>query len=77
MPAPILPRVFRTGGRAYRVSIAPMERSGGRGVDPRVKAVVFEAEGRVWSAPISHTLLLAALSDEQLAELLEQALGRN
>ena len=54
-----------------------MEPSGGRGVDPRVKAVVFEAEGRVLSTPIPHTVLLASLSDEQLTELLEQALGRN
>ncbi len=77
MPAPILPRVFSARGRTYQVSIAPMERSGGLGVDPRVKAVVFEAEGRVWSAPIPHTVLLAALSNEQLAELLEQALIRN
>ncbi len=77
MPSPIVPRVFSARGRTYRVSIAPMERSGGRGVDPRVKAVVFEADGRVWSAPIPHTMLLAALSDEQLTALLEQALVRN
>jgi hypothetical protein len=77
MPSPILPRVFSARGRTYRVSIAPLERSGGRGVDPRIKAVVFEADGRVWSAPVPHTVLLAALSDEQLTELLERALGYN
>ena len=45
-------------------------------MDPRLKAIVFEAEGRVWSAPVSHAVLLTALSDEQLQELLKQALSR-
>ena len=45
-------------------------------MDPRLKAIVFEAEGRVWSAPVPHTVLLTALSDEQLHDLLQRALAR-
>ena len=70
------PRRFTADGKVYRVSVAPLEQAGGRGVDPRLKAVVFEAENRVWSAPVPHTVLLTALSDEQLRELLKQALSR-
>ncbi len=68
------PRRFTARGTTYRVSLAPLERRGGYGVDRRMRAVVFEAEGRVWSVPVPHTVLLAGLSDEQLAELLERAL---
>lgn len=77
MPAPVGPRVFTARGKTYRVSISPFERRGGLGVDPRVKAVVFEAEGQVWSAPVPHTVLLSSLGDEQLIKLLDEALARN
>lgn len=69
------PRRLTARGTTYRVSMAPMERRGGFGVDPRMRAIVFEAEGRVWTVPVPHTILLAGLSDEQLSELLERALS--
>ncbi len=69
------PRRFTARGTTYRVSMAPLERRGGFGVDPRLKALVFEAEGRVWTVAVPHTVLLAGLSDVQLSELLERALG--
>jgi hypothetical protein len=40
MPAPILPRVFSARGRTYRVSIAPMERSGGLGAELLEQALI-------------------------------------
>lgn len=62
-------------GHRYRVRIAPRELSGGRGVSKKLKAIVFETDEGQWvgAVPIYPHVLLASLSDEELARLLEQA----
>lgn len=68
-------------GRTYRVTLAPLERgvrSRKPGVDPRVRAVVFEGEdGWVGSAPIHRRVPLWAVTEEEMAIYLyvAQALG--
>lgn len=64
-------------GFDFRVRIAPRERAGTLGVDPRLNAVVFEAADGEWvgSVPVSHTTTLWSLGEQDLAELLEQAMG--
>ena len=65
-------------GMTYRVTIVPMERRGSLGVDQRLNAVVYETpQGRwVGSVPVYHTIMLDALTDADLEELLDQAIGR-
>lgn len=61
----------------YRVSIAPLERRGALGVDWRLNALVFETEGEwIGSAPVYHNVTLDSLTDADLEQLLDQAIGR-
>ena len=65
-------------GFRYRVRISPLERTGSRGVDQRLKAVVFETPYGEWvgSAPVSRYALLWSLSEQDLSELLQVAVAR-
>ena len=63
---------------AYHVRIAPCERRGRLGVDWRLNAVAFATADGEWvgSVPVYHTITLESLTDEDLEELLDQAIGR-
>ena len=65
-------------GMIYRVSIVPMERRGIPGVDRRLNSVVYETPDGRWVGSVSgyHTIMLDALTDADLEELLDQAIGR-
>ena len=65
-------------GTMYRVQLAPLERHGALGVDSRLNAVVFETQDGKWvgSAPVYHRVTLESLSDADLEELLDEAIGR-
>lgn len=62
-------------GVIYRASIAPMERSGRLGVDPRLNAICFQHDDGRWigSVPLYHSITLDSLTYMDLIELLEQA----
>lgn len=62
----------------YRVQLCPREHTGAMGADRRSNALVFETADSEWvgSVPIYHTIALWGLDDQDLGELLEQAIGR-
>lgn len=67
-------------GKFYEATLAPMERGVGSarlGVDPRLRAIVFErADGWIGSAPIYHMAVLWALTEEEVGRYWEIAVGR-
>ena len=66
------------GGPAFWASIVPYERSGGRGVSERLSALIFEGVDGEWagSVPVYHNVALESLSDDDLLDLLDQAVSR-
>ena len=70
--------VDRETGERYRAWMTPRERNGHLGVDMRLNAVVFEAPQGEWvgSVPIYHNVTLWSLTEEDLGELLDQAVAR-
>lgn len=64
-------------GEVYRVHRVPFERVRG-GHEPRLCALVFkELDGRwVGSVPLYHTVRLPDLTEVDLSESFEQAIGR-
>ena len=62
----------------YRVRLTPRERTGRLGVDMRLNALVFETPEGEWvgSVPVYHNVKLQSLTEEDLADLLDQAVGR-
>ena len=67
----------RTGAR-FRARLTPRERTGLSGVDKRVNALVFETPQGEWvgSVPVSQNVTLWTLTEEDLANLLDQAVAR-
>ena len=67
----------RTGAR-YRARLTPGERTGLLGVDKRVNALVFETPQGDWvgSVPVNQNVTLWTLTEEDLRELLDQAVAR-
>ena len=67
----------RTGAR-YRARLTPRERTGPLGVDKRLNALVFETPQGEWvgSVPVYHNVTLWSLTEEDLGELLDQAVAR-
>ena len=65
-------------GKTYKVRLAPLERRGALGVDWRLNAVAFETTEGEWvgSAPVYHNITLDSLTDADLEQLLDQAIGR-
>ena len=64
-------------GTVYRVTISPLERKGGLGVDRRLNAICYEALDGSWvgSAPVYRSVRMEDLSECDLEELLDQAIG--
>lgn len=75
---PARPWIDPETSRRIRVRIAPHERRGTRGVEPRRNALIFGTDQGEWigSVPVYHTIQLAHLSEPDLAERLDQAIGR-
>ena len=67
----------RTGAR-YWARLTPRERAGPLGVDKRVNALVFETPQGEWvgSVPVHQNVTLWTLAEEDLANLLDQAVRR-
>jgi hypothetical protein len=65
-------------GETLHVYITPLERREGRGVDWRLNAICFVTTEGGWigSVPLYHNVTLDSLSEEDLVELLDQAIGR-
>ena len=65
-------------GERYRAWLTPRERTGRIGVDKRVNALVFETPKGEWvgSVPVYHYLTLQSLTEDDLGELLDQAVAR-
>lgn len=65
-------------GPRSRVWIAPRERTDTPGVDPYLRAVVFETEAGKWvgSAHFYGNFALQSLSEQELEKLLDQAIAR-
>ena len=65
-------------GEQYRVHLTPRERKGSLGVDGRLNALVFETPQGRWigSVPIYHTVEFERLTENDLGELLDQAVAR-
>ena len=78
MSEPVRLFVEAETGERFRISIAPYERRNGRGVSQQLKALVVETEDGRWvgSVPIYRTVTLESLSEADLVQLLDQAVGR-
>ena len=65
-------------GESYRVRVGPYERKNGRGVSRQLNDLVVETEDSRWvgSVPIYRTVTLESLSEDDLVQLLDQAMGR-
>ena len=65
-------------GERYRVRLTPRERTGRLGVDMRLNALLCETPQGEWvgSVPVYHNVTLWSLTEEDLGELLDQALAR-
>ena len=65
-------------GERYRARLTPRERNGTLGVDMRLNALVFETPKGKWvgSVPVYHTVQLQTLTEDDLRELLDQAVAR-
>ena len=61
-------------GALYRARLTPRERTGRL----RVNALVFATREGEWvgSVPVYHSVKLQSLTEHDLAELLDQAMGR-
>ena len=66
-----------TGAR-YQAYVTPRERTGHLGVDRRLNALVFETPEGQWvgSVPVHPNVTLWTLAEEDLANLLDQAVRR-
>jgi hypothetical protein len=62
----------------FWASLAPYERRGSLGVSERLRAVCFETSDGEWvgSVPVYRGIELESLSDDDLLELLDQAIAR-
>ena len=65
-------------GERYRVRLTPRERTGPLGVDKRLNALVFETPQGEWvgSVPVNQNVTLWTVAEEDLANLLDQAVRR-